>query len=62
MRTIWILVHSHSGIINEPEIFYSIEESRERKNELLKKFDEHYDEIEIFETLLTEKSQSSEKD
>ena len=56
MRTIWILVYSHSGIINEPEIFYSIEESIERKDELLKKFDEHYDEITIFEKLLTKES------
>jgi len=49
MKTIWILIQTHRGMIYEPEIFYSKEDAVKRYKKLHFNFNESYDEIEIFE-------------
>ena len=49
MKAIWILVLVKRGFIQEPEIFYSEKDAKNRKDELMADFNKDYDEIEIFE-------------
>lgn len=52
MKKIWIIVHVHHGLIQEPELFFSRHLALRRKKELLKDFNHDYDELEIFEKVL----------
>ena len=49
MKTIWILIHVHHGLIQEPEIFYNKQLALKRKKKILQDFNPDYDEIELFE-------------
>jgi len=49
MKTIWILVLSKRGFIQEPEIFYDERTANRRENRLKQDFNPDYDEIDIFE-------------
>lgn len=48
MKFIWILIEVKRGFIEEPEIFSNKFDAEQRKIELLRNFNEDYDEIEIF--------------
>lgn len=49
MKNIWVLVHAHSGVVQEPEIFLSKSLAMKRKNEILKDANLDYDDVELFE-------------
>ncbi len=50
MKRIWILVHTHRGFIESPEIFFSKQDAEKRRVSIMKEiFNEDYDEIGIFE-------------
>ena len=50
MKNIWILIHTHRGFIEPPEIFFSKREAETRMEKISgNNFNEDYDEIEIFE-------------
>jgi hypothetical protein len=49
MKSLWILVLSKRGFIQEPEIFYDEHTANNRKKDLIEDFNPDYDEIEIFE-------------
>jgi hypothetical protein len=49
MKTIWLLIYIHHGLIQEPEIFFDKNSAIERKFILLKNINPDYDELEIFE-------------
>jgi hypothetical protein len=50
MKTIWILIYVHHGLIQEPEIFSDEQSALKKKKTILKHFNEDYDEIEVFES------------
>jgi hypothetical protein len=49
MKKIWILVLVKRGLIEQPELFFSLEMARKRRERLMKDFNPDYDELEIFE-------------
>ena len=53
MKKIWILIYVHRGFIQEPEIFFDRKSALLRKRGILLNFNKDYDEVEIFEKLLT---------
>jgi len=53
MKTIWILVLSKRGFIQEPEIFYDERTANKRRNHLRKDLNPDYDEINIFEKTIS---------
>ncbi len=52
MKTIWLLIYVKRGLIQDPEIFINENLAIKRKNEILKDFNQDYDEIEIFEKVI----------
>ncbi len=52
MKKIWLLIHVHHGLIQEPEVFFDEQSATERKLFLLKSLNADYDELEVFEKLL----------
>jgi len=52
MKIIWILIYAHSGVIQEPEIFYNKISAMKRKKEILKDFNDDYDDLGVFEELI----------
>lgn len=52
MQKFWILIYVYKGLIQEPEFFLDITSALKRKQEILKRFNKDYDEIEIFEKKL----------
>lgn len=52
MRSIWLVIYAHHGLIQEPEIFFDKNSAMERKFLLLKNINPDYDEVEIFEKRL----------
>ncbi len=52
MKTIWLLIHVHHGLIQEPEIFVDEQSALKRKKKILKEFYVDYDEVEIFEKIV----------
>lgn len=54
MKKIWLLIHVHHGLIQEPEIFFDRNLVAKRKSALLSQIDPDYDEIKIFEKVLTD--------
>jgi hypothetical protein len=48
MKQIWLLIHVHHGLIQEPEIFLDEKSAIGRKSILLSKANPDYDEVEIF--------------
>ncbi|MBI2967971.1 MAG: hypothetical protein HYY40_09180 [Bacteroidetes bacterium] len=55
MRKIWILVHSHSGVIEEPEIYFDESSAMQKKKKLTKDFNLDYDDIQVFEKEIIQK-------
>lgn len=53
MKKIWILIYVHRGFIQEPEIFFALNEAENRKRSIMKNFNPDYDEIDIFQKTLT---------
>jgi len=49
MKKLWILVYVFHGLIQEPELFLSKKDALNKKKEILKHFNNDYDEVEIFE-------------
>jgi len=49
MKKIWLLIYVNRGFIQEPEIFFDLQSAIKRKSQILKNFNQDYDEIEIFE-------------
>lgn len=49
MRRIWIVIYVWHGLIQEPELFFDAKSAAKRKAEILKDFNQAYDEVEIFE-------------
>lgn len=52
MKTIWLLVYVHHGLIQEPEIFFEEISAIKRKSFLLSHINPDYDEVEIFKKSL----------
>ena len=53
MKRIWIFIHTHRGLIQAPEIFYSKSKALLRQEEILQKnFNRDYDEVEVFEKIV----------
>ncbi|MDD2527747.1 MAG: hypothetical protein PHW35_05855 [Lentimicrobiaceae bacterium] len=48
MEKIWILIHVHRGLIQEPEIFFDEKSAEIRKQIIMKDFNPDYDEIGIY--------------
>ena len=48
MKKIWIVIHVHHGLIQEPEIFTNEQSALRKKKKILETFNADYDEIEIF--------------
>jgi hypothetical protein len=53
MKRVWILVHVWRGLIQEPEMFFDANSADRRQAEILKNFNQDYDEIEIFEKYIS---------
>lgn len=53
MKKIWLLIHVHHGLIQEPEIFFDKNLVLKRKSLLLSQINPDYDEVQIFEKVLT---------
>ena len=53
MKKIWILTTVKRGFIQEPEIFYDSNPAQNRKKLLMQDFNPDYDEINIFEKVIT---------
>lgn len=49
MKRIWILVLVKRGLIEDPEIYFSSQSARKRRDWLMSDFNPDYDELEIFE-------------
>ena len=49
MKKIWILIHIHRGLIQEPEIFADEKSAENRKQIILNNFNPDYDEIGVYE-------------
>lgn len=49
MKKIWLIIHTHYGFIQEPEIFLDEQSAINRKYLLLSEINPDYDEVEIFE-------------
>jgi hypothetical protein len=49
MKRIWILVLVKRGLIEDPEIYFSFQSARKRRDWLMRDFNPDYDELEIFE-------------
>jgi hypothetical protein len=49
MKKIWILVYVWHGLIEEPQIFLDEASAMRRKEEILRKLNRAYDEVEVFE-------------
>jgi len=49
MNKIWILIHVHRGLIQEPELFSDEQSAETRKQIILMHFNPDYDEIGIYE-------------
>ncbi len=48
MKTIWLLIYVHHGLIQEPEIFFDKIAAMKRKSFLLSETNPDYDEVEVF--------------
>ena len=53
MKKIWILIYVHRGFIQEPEIFLEMKEAENRKKNVMKNFNPDYDEIGIYEKMIS---------
>ncbi len=53
MKKIWILIYVHRGFIQEPEIFFEMKAAENRKKSIMKNFNPDYDEIDIYEKILS---------
>ena len=49
MKTIWLLIYVHHGLIQEPEIFFEEKSAMKRKSLLLSQTNPDYDEVKVFE-------------
>lgn len=54
MKTIWLLIYVHHGLIQEPEIFFEEKSAMKRKSFLVSQTNPDYDEVEVFEKRLTD--------
>ncbi len=52
MKTIWLLIFVHHGLIQEPEIFFDEISAMKRKSVLLSQIKLDYDEVEVFKKSL----------
>ncbi len=53
MKSIFILILIHRGLIQEPEIFYNSKDAEKRKADIqMNGFNSDYDEIEVFEKVI----------
>lgn len=52
MKTIWLIIYVHHGLIQEPEIFFEERSALKRKSILLSQMNRDYDEVEIFKKIL----------
>ena len=50
MKTIWILIHVHHGLIQPPELFQDEISALARRSEILQRCNNDYDEVELFES------------
>ena len=53
VKKIWILIYVHRGLIQEPEIFFEMKAAKNRKKSIMKNFNPAYDEIDIFQKILS---------
>jgi len=53
MKKIWILIYVHRGFVQEPEIFFEMKVAENRKRSIMKNFNPDYDEIGIYEKLVS---------
>lgn len=53
MKTIWLLIYVHQGLIQEPEIFFEELSAMKRKSILLSQINPDYDEVEVFKKSLS---------
>jgi len=54
MKKIWIVIFVYHGLIQEPEIFFSYQEAKKKKDSLLKESNSAYDEVGLFEKNISE--------
>ena len=59
MKKIWILIHIHRGLIQEPEIFADEKSAENRKQIILNNFNPDYDEIGIYEKEIFEQQKNT---
>jgi hypothetical protein len=50
MKTIWILIYVHHGLIQPPELFPDKTLALARRSEILQRWNKDYDEVELFES------------
>jgi hypothetical protein len=48
MKTIWVIVSTYHGLIQEPQFFYSKAKAEARLRRLRRKLNLDYDEVELF--------------
>ena len=53
MKKIWIVVYVWRGLIEEPQIFFDEASAMKRKRQILKTLNPAYDEVDVFEKVLT---------
>jgi hypothetical protein len=53
MKKVWIVIFVYHGLIQEPEIFFSYQKAKKKKDSLLTKSNPAYDEVELFEKIIS---------
>ena len=53
MKKLWIITSVKRGFIQEPEIYYDPNAAQDRKKLLMQDFNPDYDELDIFEKIIT---------